>query len=55
MASSVPFLARDPDEYEHFMARWSRGLAGPFFQFAGIQVGERVLDVGCGTALASIG
>jgi hypothetical protein len=24
------FLATDPDLYEHFMGRWSVGLADPF-------------------------
>src|SRR5262252_2977266 len=45
------FLATDARAYEHFMARWSRRLAGPFLDFAGIKGGIRVLDVGCGTGV----
>ena len=46
MSKSVPpFLATDPDVYEHFMGRWSRRLAHPFLDFADIQAGDHVL--GC--------
>jgi ubiquinone/menaquinone biosynthesis C-methylase UbiE len=31
------------------MGRWSRALAAPFVQFAGVQPGDSVLDLGCGT------
>jgi SAM-dependent methyltransferase len=55
MSSSLPsFLATDPDVYEHFMGRWSARLAEPFLEFAGVQSGDRVLDVGCGTGTISL-
>ena len=35
MSNSLPpFLATDPDVYEHFMGRWSTRLAKPFLEFA---------------------
>ena len=37
------------EAYERFMGRWSRTLAVPFVQFAGVQHGDSVLDVGSGT------
>jgi len=55
MSNSLPpFLATDPDVYEHFMGRWSTRLAKPFLEFAGIQPGHRVLDIGCGTGTLSL-
>ncbi len=39
----------DAEAYEDIMGRWSRRLAGPFIDFAGLAEGETVLDVGCGT------
>lgn len=35
--------------YEPFMGRWSRRLAPAFVEFAGVQDGESILDVGAGT------
>lgn len=39
-----------PQAYEAFMGRWSRILAREFVAFAGVEAGDRVLDVGSGTA-----
>jgi SAM-dependent methyltransferase len=39
----------ESDGYERFMGRWSRRLAPPFVNFAGVEAGNDVLDVGCGT------
>jgi SAM-dependent methyltransferase len=46
---SSKFHAKSAEVYEQLMGRWSRRLAGPFLAFAGLESGERVLDVGCGT------
>jgi SAM-dependent methyltransferase len=39
----------DADGYDLLMARWSRMLGRELVRFAGIPLGARVLDVGCGT------
>jgi ubiquinone/menaquinone biosynthesis C-methylase UbiE len=43
------FNARDAGAYEQVMGRWSRRLAPLFIEFAGVEEGERLIDVGCGT------
>ena len=52
--SLAPFLATEPDAYEHFMGRWSARLAEPFLDFADVEPGSTVLDVGCGTGTMSL-
>jgi SAM-dependent methyltransferase len=37
------------EAYERFMGRWSQRLAEAFVEFAGVQDGDRILDVGVGT------
>lgn len=36
------------ESYNRFMGRYSKPLAVPFAEFAGVRRGHRVLDVGCG-------
>ncbi|MEZ2126325.1 MULTISPECIES: class I SAM-dependent methyltransferase [unclassified Sinorhizobium] len=43
------FVAKGADAYEASMGRWSRRLAAPFLDFAGVPSRGRVLDAGCGT------
>jgi SAM-dependent methyltransferase len=55
MHPSIPaFAATDPDIYERFMGRWSARMADPFLSFAGVESGQRVLDVGCGTGTITL-
>src|ERR1700752_2559258 len=46
-ALSVSF-AVPADAYDRYMGRYSKRLAGAFADFAQIERGHRVLDVGCG-------
>jgi ubiquinone/menaquinone biosynthesis C-methylase UbiE len=46
---SSSFNVRSSAGYEQLMGRWSKALALPFLDFAGVADGERILDVGCGT------
>lgn len=43
------FNVNRSEGYEQLMGRWSRRLAIPFLDFAGVEGGDRVIDVGCGT------
>jgi hypothetical protein len=38
------------DAYDRFMGRYSRALAPAFADFAGVEAGQRVLDVGAARA-----
>jgi SAM-dependent methyltransferase len=57
------FGFQNADHYEQLMGRWSRRLAPSLIGFGGLDDGDRVLDLGCGTgnlsfalpALADIG
>src|SRR5262245_61030286 len=42
------------DAYDRFMGRFSRPLAVPFADFAGLRLDGRVLDVGCGPGALTV-
>ena len=44
----------NPAAYDRFMGRWSARLAPLFIHFAGVQSGQRILDVGSGTGSLSL-
>ena len=46
---SSTFQAKGADNYDAYMGRWSRRLALPFLDFAGLEAGEHIADIGCGT------
>ena len=46
---SSSFTVHSGAGYDQLMGRWSRKLALPFIDFAGVASGERILDLGCGT------
>src|SRR4029077_17864189 len=47
-AEEEVMILNDADAYDRFMGRYSRPLAVPFADFAGLPPDGRVLDVGCG-------
>lgn len=48
------YTATDAEAYEQLMGRWSPLLARELIAWAGVGVGERVLDVGCGTGSLAV-
>ncbi len=46
---SSAFNANNAIAYDRLMGRWSRRLAEPFMEFAGIGSDDHLLEVGCGT------
>lgn len=46
---SSRFIAPAADAYDTMMGRWSRRLAPLLLDFAGLEGGERIADIGCGT------
>ena len=48
------YTATDAAAYERLMGRWSGHLADKLIAFTGIDAGDRVLDVGCGTGSVAL-
>ena len=48
------YRADDGAAYERFLGRWTRRLAEPFLDFAGVPQEGDLLDVGCGTGSLSL-
>ncbi len=51
--SPEPEMFSESESYERFMGRWSRPLAFPFLEFASVEDGDSLLDVGSGTGALS--
>jgi ubiquinone/menaquinone biosynthesis C-methylase UbiE len=47
--TSSTYTANDAAAYDRLMGRWSRFLAEQLIGFAGLDEGDRILDLGCGT------
>src|SRR5262245_9906899 len=44
---------QNADQYEQLMGRWSRRLAPSLIRFDGLNDGDRIRDLGCGTGRLS--
>jgi SAM-dependent methyltransferase len=47
-------IVHNAEGYERHLGRWSSSLGRRFIDFAGVQDGDRVLDVGSGTGLLAL-
>jgi ubiquinone/menaquinone biosynthesis C-methylase UbiE len=48
------YTATDAEAYQRLMGRWSPCLARLLIAWAGIDAGDRVLDIGCGTGSLAV-
>jgi SAM-dependent methyltransferase len=46
-------MFNEADAYERYMGRWSERVAPALVEFAGVEAGDHVLDVGSGTGVLS--